>query len=68
MKIKKVEVDKIVLFNGLVFYYNQYGGFSIRGFIDLKRNYIGLYYDLKNNCDYNYIGYKIYEKNKRKVI
>lgn len=64
MKLKKVEVDKIVLFNGLVFYYNQYGGFSIRGFIDLKRNYTGLYYDLKNNCD----GYKIDENNKRKVI
>lgn len=59
MKLTKDDHDNIVIFNGSVAYNNQYGGFSIKGFIDLNRNYLGLSYDLKNDNNYQYIGYKL---------
>lgn len=59
----------IVSFNGLVACKDDFGGFSIRGYIELNRGYIGLSYDLKNDNNYKFIGYEINNDEKvRKVI
>ena len=59
----------LVRFNGLVAYKNLFGGFSIKGFIELNRGYIGLNYDLNNDNNYQFIGYNLKDEEKvRKVI
>lgn len=69
VEIKFHKNQDMVTFNGLAGYKRQYGGFSFKGFIELKRNYIGLSYVLQNNNSYQYIGFftdKINNKGKVK--
>lgn len=64
-KVKPYEIVRIifhkkkdiVIFNGLAGYKSEYGGFSFKGFIELERNYIGISYDLRNDNNYQYIGF-----------
>lgn len=69
VEIRYHQKGDIVYFNGLMCYLNLKGGFSIKGFIELTRGYIGLSYDIYNDNNYQYIGYfidKSYEKRKVK--
>lgn len=47
----------MIYFNGLAGILHLKGGFSIKGFIELTRGYIGLSYDIHNDNNYQFIGY-----------
>lgn len=55
----------IVHFNGLAGYLNSNGGFSIKGFIELTRGYIGLLYSINNDDNYQFIDLFIDKSDKK---